>query len=231
MRKIAVVIYGQPGAGKGTQADLLAKEAGLIQLDIGSLIEETIYDPKNRKNSIILEQKRRFESGDLCEPLWVAGLIGKQIRLIAKSGLGIVLSGSLRTISETFGNKKTKGLLQVLEEEYGKKKIIFLLLKINSRSSVVRNSSRLVCSVCGKPVLMEYIKVKPKSCPVCGGALRKRTLDKPAVIKERLRAFRELTQPVLKALRRRGYRITEINGEPAPYIVHRNILSKLKRWL
>lgn|SRR3989344_5628737 len=239
MRKIAVIIYGTPGAGKGTQADMLARALGLIHFDMGAYIEQVVHDPENKNDKLIQRQRKFFDTGGICDPDWVAKIAAERIQILSGAGFGVVLSGSLRRLDETFGkgmeNGSVKGahrgLLQTLENEYGRKKIFFFFLKVRPQSSISRNSRRLICTVCGKPVLTKYLTFKPTSCPACGGRLRKRTLDNPKVIKERLNAFSRLTDPVLKELRRRGYRITEINGEPAPYIVHRDILAKLKRWL
>src|SRR3989344_1730772 len=228
MRKIAVIIYGPPGSGKGTQADLLAKALNLVHFDTGAQIEAVVYDPKNQNNKLIQKQRHTFDTGGICDPWWVAELAEKAFRKISKAGLGLVLSGSLRTLFETFGDHKTKGLLKVLEEEYGRNNIFFFLLKVNPKSSIKRNSSRLICSVCGKPVLHQYLKQKPFGCPVCGGKLRARTLDNPAVIEKRLVAYQAETAPVFAELRKRGYKIAEVNGEPAPYVIQKNILEKIK---
>lgn len=229
MRKIAVIIYGPPGSGKGTQADLLAKALNLVHFDIGAQIEAVVHDPENRNNKLIQKQRHTFDTGGICDPWWVAELAEKAFRKISKAGLGLVLSGSLRTLFETFGDRKTKGLLKVLEEEYGSKNIFFFLLKVNSKSSIRRNSSRLICSVCGKPVLREYLGQRPKACPICGGGLRSRTLDNPEVIKKRLLAYQAQTKPVFSELKKRGYKVISIDGEPAPYLIQRNILKLLKR--
>ena len=229
-RKIAVVFYGPPGAGKGTQADLLAKALNLAPFDIGSYLEAVVHDPQNRRDKFIQRQRQIFDGGKICDPAWVAKISGGRIRTIAKAGLGMVLSGALRTVLETFG-KRTGGLIHILEQVYGRKNIFFFLLEVKSSTSLARNRIRLICSVCGRPVLTKYVKFRPTSCPLCGGALHRRTLDDPKVIRVRLQAFREETAPVFEKLRRRGYQIRVINGELAPYIVHKNIIKKLRQWL
>ncbi len=225
MKKIAVIIYGPPGAGKGTQADLLAKALNLVHFDIGSYLEQIVHDPANRKNKKIQEERHNFDSGILCDPFWVAKLAAERIRTIARAGLSLILSGSLRTINETFGKQ---GLLHVVEEEYGKKNIFFFLLKVRPESSIKRNSSRFICKVCGRPTLTQYLVGKPKACPVCGGPLRRRTLDKPAVIKVRIREFNERTAPIFRELKKHGHIVRPVNGELAPYKVHQEIMRCLK---
>lgn len=227
MKKIGVIIYGPPGAGKGTQADLLTKHMNLVHFDIGAYISEVINDPKNGKNKKIQEQKKVYDTGGICDPLWVARLATARIKEIADLNFGVVLSGSMRTILETIGDNKTPGFLEVLENAYGKKNLFFFLLKVQSEVSVSRNSARLICTVCRKTVLRQYLNCDPKGCPACGGPLRKRTDDDPKVILNRLKAYAADTEPVFQELKNRGYKITEINGDQAPYLANKEIFKKL----
>lgn len=228
MRKIAVIIYGPPGAGKGTQADLLAKQLNLVHFDIGAHIDEVVHDSKNKNNKIIQEQKHTFDNGGICDPIWVAKLAAKRIKEIADLGFSVILSGSMRTIRETIGDHKTPGLLKVLEDAYGRKNLFFFLLDVQPEISITRNSSRMRCSVCGKGILYQYLNCQPKGCPVCGGPLRKRTDDDPNIIPRRLNAYKADTEPTFQELKKRGYKIAPIKGEHAPYLVNREILKKLQ---
>jgi len=228
MKKIAVIFYGAPGSGKGTQADLLTGAMDIFQFDIGSLVEGIIYEPKNKNNKIIQKQRDHFEAGRLMDPLWVAKVAEKRIREISKAGLSIVLSGSLRTTEETFGKGTKHGLLDVFEQEYGKKNIVFFLIQVTPAISVKRNSGRLICVICGRPLVYEYAKGKIKKCLTCGGKFRKRTLDKPDIIKKRVEAYKDQTAPVFKELKKRGYKIIQIDGAREIYKVHQDVMRKLK---
>jgi adenylate kinase len=224
MQKIAIVLYGRPGSGKGTQAALLGREMNLVQYDIGSAIEAVVHDPKNRRNKSISRQRELFDSGELCDSAWVVKLVSGDIARIARAGLGVIFSGSLRTMTETFGDKGP-GLLSVLERAYGKKNTHFFLLDVSEAESLRRNTGRLICSVCGRPVLHSYVKAKPTGCPLCGGALKKRVLDKPSIIKKRLAVFRAETEPVFAALKDRGYAIHRISARGAPYQVFKKLVK------
>jgi adenylate kinase family enzyme len=114
-----------------------------------------------------------------------------------------------------------------LEKEYGKKNILVFLLRVRPKSSIFRNSNRKVCSICGTPILYSEKTHKHRNCPLCGGKLRTRTLDKPEIIKIRLKEYKNRTKPIVAELKRRGYKILEINGEPAPTKVYFAILKKL----
>ncbi len=223
----ALIVYGPPGAGKGTQANLLAAKLGLIHFDTGKFMEQTVHDPANAKDPVVQQQRELFDTGKLCDPAWAYRVVSEQTKRIHASGLGIVFSGSPRTELEAFtadGGKR--GLIDLLEDLYGRENVHVIYLKIKSETTIYRNSNRLICSVCGTPV-MYLPEAQPKICPICGGEFRKRTLDTPEVIKVRLQEFEKRTAPILAKLRDRGYKIIEIDGEPLPYVVFATILEKL----
>ena len=57
----AIIIYGLPGSGKGTQANLLADKLGLIHFDTGKYLERIVHDPANKKNKIIRRERKNFD--------------------------------------------------------------------------------------------------------------------------------------------------------------------------
>ena len=67
-----------------------------------------------------------------------------------------------------------------------------------------------------------------KKCDNCGGELYKRTLDKPEVIKVRLKEYHERTEPIYKRLEKEGYKIIDIDGTPMPEEVSKEIAKYLK---
>jgi len=216
----AIVIYGPPGAGKGTQADLTANHFGFVHFDTGKYLESLIYSPTHKKNAIIKRERNLFETGKLMTPSWVLSVVKSKAEKIAKAGLGIVFSGSPRTLYET------KNLMPLLEKLYGRRNILFFVIKVSSRTSIKRNSHRLLCTVCGSPVLYlketEHFNVKSK-CPFCGGKLFRRSLDKPLIIKKRIEEYDTRTKPIFAELKKRGYRLFEIQGKAMPFEVFKNI--------
>ena len=227
MKKV-FIIYGPPGAGKGTQANLLVGKLGLIHFDTGKFIEQIVHDSANKNDREIQRERKNFDSGILCTPNWVLKTVKEKTEEIAKSGFGIVFSASPRTIFEAFGDKKTGGLFQIFERLYKKKNIIPLLLKIDPHKSVLRNAKRRVCSVCAIPILYNDETHAHITCPLCGGKLRTRTLDDPKILGTRIKEYEERTEPILKGLKKRGYKILEVDGTPLPYKVFESILKKLK---
>lgn len=224
MAKQVVMIYGQPGAGKGTQAYLVESVKGFHHFDTGRYLESVVHDPANVKNKIVQRERKLFDSGILCTPSWVLSIVKNKALDFSKAGQSLVFSGSPRTLFEAFGDAKNQGLISVLGKAFGKKNIHIFYLKVSPKTSIWRNSHRMVCSLCGAPVL--YHAGKLEHCAFCGSPLRRRTLDKPEVIKVRIKEYQERTQPILNRLKKMDYKINVINGEPAPYKVFKQILKR-----
>lgn len=222
----AIIIYGPPGAGKGTQADLIAHHFGFIHFDTGKYLESLIYNPLHKNNSTIKRERRFFETGKLMTPSWVSDVVKRKAEGIAKAGLGIVFSGSPRTLYEV------RDLMPKLEKLYGRRYIFFFVIKVTPATSIKRNSHRLICTVCGSPVLFlkETKKFNTRSrCPFCGGRLFKRSLDKPEIIKHRIDEYNLRTKPIFAELKRRGYKVSVIPGKTLPFEVFENIKLTLCR--
>lgn len=224
MIKKAVIIYGPPGSGKGTQAELLAKLYGFIHFDTGRYVENILRAPGWNKNAVLRRERKLFDNGKLMTPSFVLKIVAEATERIAKAGLNIVYSGSPRTLYEAFGENEN-GLIKVLEKNYGKKNIKIVKLNIGEGTTLKRNSQRLVCSLCGLPVLA---KVKIKSCSFCDAPLRTRTLDKPEIIKKRLVEYKTRTYPIIAGLRKRGFKVIGSNGEPAPHLVYNSLIKALR---
>jgi len=223
--KKAVIIYGPPGAGKGTQAELLVRNFNFIHFDSGRYIEQLVHSPAADYDPILKREKINFDSGKLCTPSWVLAVIKTKTKQMAKSGYNIVYSGSPRTVYEAFGDKKTKGLFEILIKIFGKENVFVIQLSVPPSVSMSRNKVRRICSVCSLPAMKGNLLSR---CLFCGGLMRTRTLDKPSVIKVRLKEYRERTFPILKRAKKLGIRIFKINGVDLPYKIHQQIVKKLK---
>ncbi|KKU93863.1 MAG: Adenylate kinase [Candidatus Jorgensenbacteria bacterium GW2011_GWA1_48_13] len=225
MSKQAVVIYGPPGSGKGTQAELLESKYSFIHFDTGKYIESLVHDPELRKNSLIKREKKLFDSGTLNTPAWVLSIVKDATIKIARAGYSIIFSGSPRTLFEALGDRSHGGLLAALINLFGRRNITILKLSVRPQTSIKRNSSRLVCSVCGLPILAAS---KIKNCALCGAPARKRIFDNPKLIKVRLKQYEDRTLPIIQKAKKLGLKVVQINGEPAPYKVHASVIRALK---
>ena len=219
MRK-AIVIMGPPGAGKGTQAELISDKFGLIHFDTGRYLEILFNE-----NRMPLKIRKEFKQGDIVNPLWILKVFKERIKRIGGIGFGIVFSGTLRTVFEAFGDGKNKGIISILVGSYGKKNIIVFELDIPPEVTLLRNSKRKICSVCWKPHLLGPAL---RNCPFCGGKLISRVQDKPFIIKNRLKEYKERTKPVLKKLRADGFKVVKIDGRPKAPVVFEKISRHLK---
>lgn len=229
--KIAAIIYGPPGSGKSTQAELLSKELGIFHFDTGDFFRKVLYsfDAENLKKlgisgQELLKERKLNESGNLNTPEWVLKVVSKKVKEFSKLDQSILLSGSPRTFLEAFGQNKDSGLMKILSEEYGKKNISIFVLKISETESVRRNLSRIVCSVCKNSFLAKV----GSSCPICGGKVEHRKDDKKETMITRLKEYHSRTEPIFTELKKRGYKINFIDGVPAPYKVHQQILNFFK---
>lgn len=223
MKKIAVIIYGPPGSGKGTQANLLAEKLGLIHFDTGKFLESVVHDPGRAREKAVQRERKLFDTGILMTPRFVLREVAQHAKKLAKAGWGIVFSGSPRTIYEV------KGLMPLLEKLYGKAHIRVYALQVKNATSIARNSTRIVCAVCKRPLLTKYYPAKKTArCPVCAGPFYRRTLDNPQTIAVRLKEYETRTKPIFAFMRKRGYRVLRVNGEPPPHIVFQSIYGALK---
>lgn len=225
----AVIIYGPPGSGKGTQAELLTKRFNFIHFDTGRYIESVLSSPAAAKDKILRKEKKLFESGKLNTPAWVLKIVSEAAKRFGTLKYNIVFSGSPRTFFEAFGDpegasKKQSGLMKLLEKLYNKKNILVVEIDVKPQTSIFRNSNRRLCSVCGLPFLAS---AKISSCPFCAAPPRRRILDNPEIIKVRLQEYKNRTYPIIKELKRLRYLIARINGEQPPYLVHNNIVKKI----
>jgi len=139
--KIAIILLGRPGSGKDTQAELLAKKFGLVHIISSKIIEKVLESPEGSvklEGKIYNLEKERYlqrRSGLLNTPAFVSALVKSEIKLIARRGKGIVMSGSLRTLREL------KDELPLLNRLYGKNVYIFHV-KISPKEVYIRNLKR-----------------------------------------------------------------------------------------
>lgn len=219
-----IVVYGPPGAGKGSQADLIASSFGFIHFDTGKYLESLVHSPMALKNAEVRRERILFDSGKLMTSSWVLKVAGSRMKEIAQASLSLVLSGSPRTVSEA------KNLLPVMKKLYGQENMIFFVLKVSPKVSLKRNSGRLICSVCSSTLLRvegtENFTIK-NPCPFCGGKLLRRILDHPSIIKDRLIEFNLKTKPIFAVIKKDGYKIKEIQGDILPFKVFNSIKKEI----
>lgn len=223
---VAVVFYGPPGSGKGTQAQLLASKLHLFHFDTGDYLRKLLNNPKLKNDKAVQRERKLNESGKLNTPAWVLNVVTKQVGELAKLGQSVVFSGSPRNIYEAFGDETHQGLLPFLGKKYGKENVHIFFLEIPDEVTIKRNTHRTICSVCKTPLL--DAKHKSSTCPFCGGKVEHRIDDSTVIIKQRLKEYHSRTEPVIAESKKRGYSVIKLDGTPAPYKIHEAIVGYFK---
>ena len=223
--KKAIVIYGPPGAGKGTQAELLSRNFLMMHFESGRYLENLFQSSEAKKSKVLKREKKLFDTGKLCTPSWVLRIFSRVVRMTGGAGSGIVFSGPPRTLFEAVGSTRQKGLFDVLEEVYGKKNIYVVQLEVSMKVSGKRNEARYVCSVCG---LSRLSWVRGSRCGFCDGALKKRTLDDPEVVKRRMEEYVNRTEPIIREVKKRKYKYVRIDATKRPYAVFQDLVRRLQ---
>ena len=224
--KIIVAFYGLPGSGKGTQANLVANTYGLVNFDTGKLLETIWHDKKRQKEPMVVRERKLFDGGQLNSPKFVLGEVLKKTKELSKKNLGVVYSGSPRTLFEA------EGLLPDLVKLYGKEHLFFFHLDVDEKDSLSRNSKRRLCNYCKTGLMALYYPSKnPKYCPNCAGSLYRRSVDDPKIIPKRLIEYKERTLPVVSYLKKMGYKVIKLNGRKAPYLVFQAVEKHINKRL
>src|SRR3989344_4937816 len=211
-----IIIMGPPGAGKGTQAELLDEKLGSYYLETSKLIEASVMNAKKwdfaevgGKKYYFSDEKKLWQSGILCSPPFVSFLVKDKIKELAKEGRSILMAGSPRTFPEG------KDQVPFLKELFGAQNIKIVLIEISPEETMRRNSRRRICQLMRHPILStEKQFLGLKNCPLDGSKLLKRKgLDDPETIKVRLREYRERTLPLIGYFKKDGLAAKRINCE------------------
>lgn len=187
-----VVLFGPPGSGKGTQASLLKEKYGLAHIATGDILREAVAN----KTEVGLKAKSYMDRGELVPDDVVIAIVKDKLQSIGE--VGFILDGFPRTIAQA------EALDRALVE-LGKPLDAVVNLQVDEEELVRRLSGRRVCPSCGEPYHLESKPPKvDEVCGKCGTALLQREDDKPEAIRNRLRVYREQTEPVLGYYASRG---------------------------
>ncbi len=230
MSKEVVILFGPPGAGKGTQAELLSDKLGHHHFESSKVIEACFQNESSDKvfeiegeTFKIEDEKKKWEQGLLNSPPFVVFLMEEKIKELAENQKSIIFSGSPRTVFEA------EKEIPLLKELYGKENIKFVLLEITAQTTIFRNSHRRICELIRHSILFDKETEQLTKCPLDGSKLvRRKGLDDPEVIKKRLEIFAEQTFPVLECVEKEGVIINKVNGEQTVSDVFLDVLKAVK---
>ncbi|MGH7619272.1 MAG: adenylate kinase [Gemmatimonadaceae bacterium] len=179
-----IVLFGKPGAGKGTQAPLLARKLGVPTLATGDVLRAA----RRAGTALGREAQSFMDKGELVPDSVILGILREELSK-PEYGKGVVLDGAVRTVPQAEGVKTMLGTL-------GRKVDAVLALDVDNEEIVRRLSARTVCEKCQTP----YMGREPgASCDKGdGGTLVRRKDDEPTAIRTRLGVYDMETAPVLE---------------------------------
>jgi len=234
MQKQVIIIFGPPGAGKGTQSELLADKLNLYYFETSKILEQKFQEAEglsrdkrsveiNGEKFDILNEKKLWKEGILCSPPFATYLVKGKIKELAGQGKNLVIAGSPRTLYEG------KEVIPLIKELYGEENIKTILIEIEPKETIFRNTNRRICELMRHPILYNEDTKDLKICPLDGSKLIKRKgLDDPEIIKIRLKEYKERTIPLMEYFREQGIKVNKINGEQTVVNVHKDILKVIK---
>ena len=208
-----LILLGAPGAGKGTQAEVLCKELDIPTISTGNILRAAI---KNG-TPVGLQAKAYMDAGKLVPDEVIIGIITERVAQDDCKN-GYILDGVPRTIAQA--------------EALEKAGITFddvISIEIADETIMERMSGRRVCEHCGASYHLVAVPPKtPGVCDKCGGKLIQRHDDEPETVKARLEVYHRETEPLKAFYAQRGL-LKSVENQPTVAETSQAILHALGR--
>nr|WP_276589395.1 adenylate kinase [Sphingomonas sp. GM_Shp_2] len=187
-------MLGPPGAGKGTQAQRLVAERGMVQLSTGDMLRAAV----KAGTPVGLQAKAVMDAGELVSDAIVSALIGERLDEADATG-GAIFDGYPRTAAQAEA-------LDLLLDERGRALDYVIELEVDEDALVERITGRFTCANCGTGY---HDSFKPTAvagvCDVCGATeFKRRPDDNAETVRTRMAEYRAKTAPILPIYEARG---------------------------
>jgi len=206
-----LILLGAPGAGKGTQAEILSRRLGIPTISTGAMLRAAM----KAGTPVGLRAKEYVDNGRLVPDEVIIGIVKERL---AKEDCknGCILDGMPRTIPQA----------EALEEQ-GIEIDDAISIEIEDETIIDRMSGRRTCHDCGAS--FHVVNNPPKTegvCDLCGGELTIRKDDAPETVKARLATYHSETEPLKDFYAQRG-KLRSVNNQPSIEAVTASIIEAL----
>lgn len=182
---LRLILLGAPGAGKGTQADIISAKYGIPQISTGVILREEIA----KGSELGTRVKGIIDAGNLVPDEDVVAIVKERLKQDDCKN-GYILDGFPRTIPQA------EALDKMLAELDSKIDVV-ISIEVADEDIVRRMSGRRVCKKCGASYHVEYNPSPAgENCGKCGETLSVRADDDPKVVADRLKVYHEKTAPL-----------------------------------
>jgi adenylate kinase len=196
-----LVLLGPPGAGKGTQAQLLVDRFDIPQISTGDLLREHV----ERGSGLGIQARAYMDRGEYVPDVLVVRMVMDRL-VQPDAGAGFILDGFPRTVPQAEA-------LDVALDEADRPLSAVLKFAISDDTAVRRLTNRWTCPACKRTYNMEFKRpANDRVCDVEGAALERRADDDELTVRRRLAIYSEQTAP-LEAFYRERKLLMEIDAE------------------
>jgi adenylate kinase len=211
-----VILFGAPGAGKGTQAAILAEKTGLVHITTGELFREAI----RQETELGKQAKPYYDGGQLVpDRLTIAMLLERLSQ--GDCARGAILDGFPRTLDQA------TALDDALAQK-GKAIDKVIYIQVPENELLGRLSGRWNCRQCSSVYHERFQPPRQAGrCDQCGGELYQRDDDKPETVRRRLEVYFQQTAPLIEYYRAKG-KLVEIDGGRSVEEVAKGLLAAVE---